>query len=65
VGQEARERPARARARPPARSYMTVCRAAPRTDAIVALGMDELPPAHVLEEVPKLPGIVEFATFSE
>lgn len=44
---------------------MTVCRAAPRTDAIMALGVDELPPEHVLAELPKLPGIVEFATFSE
>ena len=47
------------------RSFMTVCRAAPRTDAIMALGVDELPPARVLEQLPQLPGIVEFATFSE
>ena len=51
--------------RAPGRSFMTVCRAAPRTDAIMALGVDELPPEHVLAELPKLPGIVEFATFSE
>eukprot|EP00884_Botryococcus_braunii_P004547 jgi/Botrbrau1/14093/Bobra.182_3s0039.1 len=46
-------------------SFMTVCRTGRGQDAIMAIGVDERPNEHLLEGIPHIPGISEFAVLSE
>ncbi|KAK9817004.1 hypothetical protein WJX72_008115 [[Myrmecia] bisecta] len=46
-------------------SFMTVCRTGRGEDAIMAIGVDDKPKKAILEEIPRIPGITEFALFSE
>lgn len=46
-------------------SYMTVTRTGQGKEAIMAIGLDGRPPQETLDEIPKVPGIVEFTLFSE
>jgi len=46
-------------------SYMTVCRTARNEEAIMAIGIDEEPPAKTLAAIGKVKGIVEWTLFKE
>ena len=42
-------------------SFMTVSRTQPGKDAVMAIGVDGQPPQSVLEKIPSISGIKEFA----
>lgn len=44
-------------------SFMTVSRTQPGKDAVMAIGVDGQPPQSVLEKIPSISGIKEFALF--
>ena len=44
-------------------SFMTVSRTQPGKDAVMAIGVDGQPPQSVLDKIPSISGIKEFALF--
>ena len=44
-------------------SFMTVSRTQPGKDAVMAIGIDGQPPQSVLDNIPNISGIKEFALF--
>lgn len=44
-------------------SFMTVSRTQPGKDAVMAIGVDGQPPKSVLDKIPGIDGIKEFALF--
>lgn len=45
-------------------SFMTVSRTQPGQDAVMAIGVDGQPPQEVLNKIPDIKGIKEFAMFT-